>query len=95
MRLRYIRQLIDQFRASQHTSVHVLELGCGSSIPATKFMLDNDTPTFSVTGNDISNAQLDLARKKLVGLKDRVMLVETDLLSLVFPNAAFDAVTGF
>lgn len=95
VRLRYIRHLIEQFRSSEHTNVNTLELGCGSGIPATKFMLDNDTPTFTVIGNDISTAQLNLARSNLAGYEDRVTLVETDMLSLDFPDAAFDVVAGF
>jgi ubiquinone/menaquinone biosynthesis C-methylase UbiE len=58
-------------------------------------MLDNDTPTFTVIGNDISTAQLNLARSNLAGYEDRVTFVETDMLSLDFPDAAFDIVTGF
>ncbi|KAF1911360.1 S-adenosyl-L-methionine-dependent methyltransferase [Ampelomyces quisqualis] len=95
VRLRYIRHLIEQFKASEQSEVNVLELGCGSGIPATKFMLDNDKPAFSVVGNDISTTQLNLARSNLAGFEDRVTLVETDMLSLDYPNSIFDAVTGF
>jgi ubiquinone/menaquinone biosynthesis C-methylase UbiE len=95
VRLRYIRHLIEQFKVSKQSKVNVLELGCGSGIPATKFMLDNDKPTFSVTGNDISSAQVNLARSNLAVFEDRVTLVETDMLSLDFQESTFDAVTGF
>ena len=49
----------------------------------------------SVTGNDLSTAQLDLARKNLAGYEDRLTLVEGDMLGLAFPAGTFDAVTGF
>jgi ubiquinone/menaquinone biosynthesis C-methylase UbiE len=95
VRLNYIRHLFSSLKSSGKTEVNVLELGCGSGIPATKFMLQNDNPTFRVTGNDISTAQLDYARSNLAQFKDRVTLVEDDMLALNFPDATFDAVTGF
>ncbi|KAH7396838.1 methyltransferase domain-containing protein [Phaeosphaeria sp. MPI-PUGE-AT-0046c] len=94
VRLRYIRHLIEHFR-KEATSVNVLELGCGSGIPATKYMLQNESPKITVTGNDISTAQLKLARSNLAAYKDRVTLLENDMLGLDFPSTTFDAVTGF
>jgi ubiquinone/menaquinone biosynthesis C-methylase UbiE len=95
VRLNYIRHLFKHVKASGKGVVNVLELGCGSGIPATKFMLRNDQPTFHVIGNDISSAQLDYARSNLAEFGGRVTLVEGDMLSLEFPDATFDAVTGF
>jgi ubiquinone/menaquinone biosynthesis C-methylase UbiE len=95
VRLNYIRHVFSHLGASGKWVANVLELGCGSGIPATKFMLQNKTPTFHVTGNDISSAQLNYARSNLAEFGDRVTLAEGDMLSLEFPDATFDAVTGF
>lgn len=94
-RLRYVCQLIEHLKKRGIASANVLELGCGSGIPATKFMLQNESLNFTVTGNDISTAQLKLAHSNLAAYKDRVTLIENDMLGLDFPQATFDAVTGF
>lgn len=94
VRLRYIRHLIEHLTKQGFTSANVLELGCGSGIPATKFMLQKESPRFTVTGNDISTAQLKLAHTNLAAYKDRVLLIENDMLSLDFPPGTFDAITG-
>jgi SAM-dependent methyltransferase len=95
VRLRYIRHLFEQFNIGGKDVASVLELGCGSGIPATKFMLQHDKITFHVTGNDISTTQLNHARSNLAEFGNRVTLVEDDMLSLDFPNSTFDAVMGF
>jgi ubiquinone/menaquinone biosynthesis C-methylase UbiE len=94
-RLGYIRQLIEKLQASGKNEVNVLELGCGAGIPATKFMLQNAEPTFRVTGNDLSTAQLERASSNLAGFEDRLTLKHGDMLSLSFSDSTFDAVTGF
>jgi ubiquinone/menaquinone biosynthesis C-methylase UbiE len=58
-------------------------------------LLQIDKPLIHVTGNDLSTAQLDLARRNLAGYEDRLTLVEGDMLGLAFPSETFDAVTGF
>jgi ubiquinone/menaquinone biosynthesis C-methylase UbiE len=95
VRLNYLCHFFSRLKASGKSEANVLELGCGSGIPATKFMLQNDTPTFRVTGNDISTTQLNYARSNLAEFGDRVTLLECDMLTLDFPDATFDAVTGF
>jgi ubiquinone/menaquinone biosynthesis C-methylase UbiE len=95
VRLGYIRHLIEAFNTGNTKEANVLELGCGTGVPATKFMLQNEKPSFRVTGNDLSTTQIKLARENLAGFKDRLKLVEGDMLALDFPDATFDAVTGF
>jgi ubiquinone/menaquinone biosynthesis C-methylase UbiE len=58
-------------------------------------LLEVEKPLIHVTGNDLSTAQLDLARKNLAGYEDRLTLVEGDMLGLGFEGETFDAVTGF
>lgn len=95
VRLGYIGHLIEQFNISGTREANVLELGCGTGIPATKFMLQNDKPSFRVTGNDLSTTQIKLARENLTGFEGKLTLVEGDMSSLNFPDATFDAVMGF
>ena len=95
IRLGYLRQLFEHLRASEKDVANVLELGCGAGIPATKFTLQNDKPLINVTGNDLSTTQLNLARSNLTGYEKRLTLLDGDMLSLSFPDATFDAVTGF
>ncbi|KAF2036469.1 S-adenosyl-L-methionine-dependent methyltransferase, partial [Setomelanomma holmii] len=93
VRLGYLRHLIA--RLQYKDKANILELGCGAGIPATKFVLQNEKPIIHVTGNDISTAQLNLARSNLADYKDRLTLQEGDMLALSFLDATFDAVTGF
>ncbi|CAN9079398.1 unnamed protein product [Alternaria alternata] len=76
---------------------NVLELGCGAGVPATKFILESKEADFTVTGNDISTSQLNLARSNLASHVEegRLTLQEGDMLALSFPDATFDAITGF
>lgn len=82
-------------KLSSHDTAKVLELGCGAGVPATKYLLDSPSPVFHITGNDISTTQLNFARTNLSAYEDRLTLVEGDMMSLSFPPASFDAVTGF
>ncbi|KAL6703675.1 hypothetical protein ACN47E_009449 [Coniothyrium glycines] len=93
--LEYLRLLISHLQSSTTSSATVLELGCGAGIPATRYMLQTESPTIHVTGNDISTTQLDFAATNLLPWKDRFAPVAGDMLSLSFPDTQFDAITGF
>ncbi len=99
LRIDYLGRLATNLRSSNDSNptVNVLELGCGAGVPATKFLLESSSPLFNITGNDISTAQLNLARSNLAKYisADRLTLLEGDMLALSFPDASFDAVTGF
>jgi SAM-dependent methyltransferase len=95
VRLSYIGKMIEQLSASGVIEANVLELGCGSGIPATKFLLQNTKPKFRVTGNDLSTTQIRLARENLASFADRTTFLEGDMLALDFSDSTFDAVTGF
>lgn len=95
LRLGYLKTLLEHVGAASPASANILELGCGSGVPATKFLLENEKPLISVTGNDISTSQLDLARSALAKYDDRLTLVEGDMLSLSFSDGSLDAVTAF
>jgi SAM-dependent methyltransferase len=95
LRKDYLGRLVAQLQSNGNDTAKVLELGCGAGVPATKFLLDIEKPLFNITGNDISTAQLDLARSNLAQYTDRLTLVENDMLALSFSAATFDAITGF
>ncbi|KAF1940593.1 methyltransferase [Clathrospora elynae] len=95
IRLDYLGRLLAHLQKTENEKAAVLELGCGGGIPATKYLLDSENPLIHVTGNDISTAQLQLARSNLTQYADRVTLLEGDMLALSFPTATFDVVTGF
>jgi SAM-dependent methyltransferase len=102
-RLHYLDQLLDRLpttvsiSSSPSTLVSVLELGCGYGIPVTQKLLSQ--PNFSVTANDLSSAQIALARAKLLPdqaspTHGRLTLIEGDMLALDFAPASLDAVIG-
>ncbi|KAM0282341.1 hypothetical protein ACHAQH_003020 [Verticillium albo-atrum] len=88
-RLRYLDQLLARIPSS--ASASVLEIGCGHGIPVTQTLLSR--PNLSVTANDLSSAQIALARASLLP-NDRLTLVEGDMLALDLPAASLDAVVG-
>ncbi|KAK7426230.1 hypothetical protein QQZ08_007260 [Neonectria magnoliae] len=93
-RLRYLDQLLGRLPS---TPVSVLELGCGYGVPVTEKLLSH--ANFSVTANDLSSAQLALARARLLPdppgpAHGRLTLLEGDMLALDFPPATFDAIVG-
>jgi ubiquinone/menaquinone biosynthesis C-methylase UbiE len=65
----------------------VLDLGCGAGIPFTRLLAER----FEVIGVDISEAQLDLARKNVPG----ATFVHGDFSDLAFPDGSFDGITAF
>ena len=65
----------------------VLDLGCGAGVPSTVQLAERHR----VTGVDISQEQLRLARERLPDAE----LVHADLASVEFPDASFDGVASF
>lgn len=68
----------------------VLELGCGSGIPGTRFLASNFR---KVIANDLSTAQIDLAKKHLDS--NNVEFISGDMTKLTFPTSHFEAVVAF
>ncbi|CAM0135752.1 hypothetical protein VKS41_001818 [Umbelopsis sp. WA50703] len=66
----------------------VLELGCGAGVPSTQTLISRG---FDVTGVDISAGQIALAREHI----PEATLIQSDMMSLEFSPASFDAVVGF
>jgi cyclopropane fatty-acyl-phospholipid synthase-like methyltransferase len=76
-------------RLLQHLSPHsaVLDIGCGSGVPADQQI----AAQHSLTGVDISQAQIDLARRNVPSGR----FFKADLSLLQFPESTFDAVVSF
>ena len=79
-RMRWLRKLLDRLEPGSS----ILDLGCGSGDPADIEI----AKAHSVTGVDISQAQIDLARQKVPS----GTFMHGDAGSVEFPLGAFDAV---
>ena len=66
----------------------LLDLGCGAGVPATLWLAERG---FDVTGVDLSERQLDLAR----GLVPGAAFLKADMTELDFGPGTFDAVVAF
>jgi SAM-dependent methyltransferase len=78
---------LDQLARYVPDGGHVLDLGCGAGVPATKWLAQR----FSVTGADLSARQVALARREV----PRATIIQADMTSLGLPEASFDAVVAF
>ena len=65
----------------------VLDLGCGAGIPSTRLLAER----FEVTGVDVSEVQLQLARTNV----PQATFVHGDFSDLAFPDEWFDGITAF
>ena len=97
VRLGYLNQLLKLLGSSEREDVKILELGCGAGVPGTKRLLENKLPRIHVIGNDLSSAQIELARRNLGDYEKegRLELKQGDMMGLSFPEASLDAVVGF
>jgi SAM-dependent methyltransferase len=72
----------------------VLELGCGHGAPVTE-ALCQDKNVRKVVANDISEAQIKLARDRCATWKDKVEFVEGDMMALEFEDSDLDGAAAF
>ena len=82
-RARYGSLLLERLPAG----ATLLELGCGTGIPATREFARH----FTVTGVDISGRSIELARQNVPG----ATFLHADMGTLDFPPASFDAIVAF
>lgn len=64
----------------------ILDLGCGAGIPTTKILAQY----YQVVGVDISEKQIQLARKNVPEAK----FIKTDMLEVDLPDNSFDAIVS-
>ncbi|KAF7298536.1 hypothetical protein MIND_00800300 [Mycena indigotica] len=83
--------LIDDLLKDLPAKAEILELGCGAGVPATQVLVSHEK-AFVVTGNDISAAQIALAKQHVPGAK---AFIQGDMLTLDFPAGSLDAVLAF
>lgn len=80
-------RMLLELEARLPAGARVLDLGCGSGVPSTRALADR----FQVTGIDISEEQLKLARQNVPG----ATFVRADLTEIEVPDASFDGVAAF
>jgi ubiquinone/menaquinone biosynthesis C-methylase UbiE len=83
-RLSYLNIMLQSFHTAE---MSVLELGCGAGVPCTQILASRKNT--SVTANDISEAQIALAKELL---PQSVNLIQGDMMELEFGHKQFDAV---
>ncbi|CAE7292588.1 BDH1, partial [Symbiodinium necroappetens] len=88
MRLQAFRELF----AEMPRRARILDAGCGAGVPVAKAVVE-DPRDMSVTGVDISQRQIELA-KKLVP-SDRATFLCSDMASMDFEKESFDAICAF
>ncbi|KAH8754338.1 methyltransferase domain-containing protein [Diaporthe sp. PMI_573] len=92
----FLGQLLKALPDAQGRQLSVLELGCGAALTSTRVLLPR--PGIHVIANDMSAAQLELAKKNLSEFSeadvDRVTFRQGDMMHLSFPDESLDAVVG-
>jgi SAM-dependent methyltransferase len=80
-------RMVNEFSARLASGARVLDLGCGPGIPSTRALASR----FDVTGVDISETQLEAARRNV----PEATFVHADIAQIDFPPESFDGVTAF
>lgn len=87
-RLEYLEKMLSKLHAPSNADV--LELGCGAGVPGTELLSQR---CGKVIANDISSAQVELAKSRIKGAN--VDFKQEDMTKLEFEPASFDAVVAF
>lgn len=95
LRLRYMDKLINftPKLASFAVASSIVDLGCGSGYPFLTTLLSRH-PHLTVTANDMSTTQLDLARKNLRKDRSHVTFSAADMTKLEFASGSQTAVVA-
>jgi len=81
------RRMLEAFSARMAAGARVLDIGCGPGVPSTKVLANR----FEITGVDISETQLDAARRNV----PEATFVLGDLMLVDFAPGSFEGVTAF
>ena len=73
-------------------NAHCLDLACGTG--DITFLLAAKYPDGQITGIDITEEMLNLARSRVTSHESRVTFQIDDMCRMNFPDASFDIVTG-
>ncbi|KAM0546496.1 hypothetical protein ACHAPJ_010856 [Fusarium lateritium] len=79
--------------AKDYEKKQVLELGCGAGDPFLSTLLSR-TPSVYAHANDLSDVQLDLARRNLAAYESRVEFYPGDMMKLDFKQGSLTAVVA-
>lgn len=79
--------VLEKLEATLPDGAHVLDLGCGAGVPSVQLLSER----FEVTGVDISERQLELAHQH----SPAAHLIKSDMTTVHFPAATFEAVVAF
>jgi ubiquinone/menaquinone biosynthesis C-methylase UbiE len=74
---------LEAFRTLLPKNAKVLDLGCGTGVPRTKFFVDSG---FNVTGIDFSEKMIKYARKNVPD----ATFIQQDMTTIDFPENTFD-----
>lgn len=91
-RAAYIKRLVDLLPPS----AKILELGCGAGVPSTQSIAAHES-AFHITGVDISESQVQLAREHVGGgdVKGKVEFIRSDMMEFEVAEGSYDAVLAF
>jgi ubiquinone/menaquinone biosynthesis C-methylase UbiE len=87
-RVNYLEKLFSHLQDA--SNARILELGCGAGIPCTKILTERCA---EVVANDISEAQIELAKSNV--LTANVQFTRADMTSLSFEPSSFQAVVAY
>lgn len=82
------QELLERVRSLIPSDGEVLDVGCGSGIPVTKFFADLG---YLTTGIDLSQSMIDLAAKNV----PQATFLKRNMIELDFEEASFDAIVSF
>ncbi len=82
------RKQLEELAALLPEKAQILDVGCGTGIPATKFLFERG---YEVVGIDLSVEMLKMARINVPGAE----FLEKDMTQLDFENGSFDGLTAF
>jgi len=80
-----ISDMLRTFMETVQSEGHILDAGCGAGVPVAKTLADNG---FQVTGIDISEGMLRLARKHV----PKARFLQQDMTKLSFNDCLFDGI---